>query len=100
MKQKPGREMPEFCRNREADVLRFASDTPLWPTSNTSERGVRPRKAQQKIRGHLTSDDVTQNCLDIPGHLDTGKHGPSALEAPEQFILGHPRMPPAQLISP
>ena len=27
VKQKPGREMLEFCKSREADVLRFASDT-------------------------------------------------------------------------
>jgi len=29
VKQKPGREMPEFCRNREADVPRFATGTPI-----------------------------------------------------------------------
>jgi hypothetical protein len=46
-------------RNGEADVPRFASDTPIWPTSNISERGVRPLKAQHKISGRLTSDDVT-----------------------------------------
>ena len=67
MKLKPRREMPEFCRNREADLPRFASDTPIWQTSNISEHGVRPLKAQQKISGRLTSDDVTQNRLDIPG---------------------------------
>lgn len=59
VKQKPGRDMPESCRNGEADVPRFASDTPIWPTSNISERGVRPLKAQHKISGRLTSDDVT-----------------------------------------
>jgi transposase len=101
VKQKPGRETPEFCRNREADVPRSAPDTPIWPTSNISERGVRPLKAQQKISGHLTSDDVTQNRLDIRGYIDTArKHGPGALEVLEQFMLGHPWMPPAQPISP
>ena len=101
MKQKPGREMPESCRNREADVPRFASDTPIWPTSNISERGVRPLKTQQKISGRLTSDDVTQNRPDIRGYIDTArKHGPGALEVLEQFMLGHPWMPPAQPISP
>ena len=98
MKQKPGREMPEFCRNREADVLRFAYAL-MADQQYLGARCPAP-ESTAKISGHLTSNDVTQNCLDIPGHLDTGKHGPSALEAPEQFILGHPRMPPAQLISP
>jgi transposase len=101
VKQKPGREMLEFCRNREADVLRFASDTSVWPTNNISERGVRPLKTQQKISGRLTSDDTTQNRLDIRGYIDTArKHGLGALEVLEQLMLGHPWMPPAQPISP
>jgi hypothetical protein len=54
-----------------------------------------PPEAQQKISGRLTSDDVTQDRLDIPGYIDTaGKHGPGTLEALEQLMLGHPRMPP------
>ena len=71
MKQQPGREMLEFCRDREADVLRFASDTAVWPTNNISERGVRPLKTQQKISGRLTSDDVTQ---DSPRHPQLHRH--------------------------
>ena len=101
VKQKPGREMLEFCKAREADVLRFASDTSVWPTNNISERGVRPLKTQQKISGRLTSDDVTQDRLDIRGYIDTArKHGLGALEVLEQLMLGRPWMPPAQPISP
>jgi hypothetical protein len=101
VKQKPGREMLEFCRDREADVLRFATDTSVWPTNNISERGVRPLKTQQKISGRLTSDDVTQARLDIRGYIDTArKHGLGALEVLEQLMSGSPWMPPAQPISP
>ena len=101
VKQKPGREMLEFCKAREADVLRFASDTSVWPTNNISERGVRPLKTQQKVSGRLTSDDVTQDRLDIRGYIDTArKHGLGALEVLEQLMLGRPWMPPAQPISP
>jgi hypothetical protein len=101
VKQKPGREMLEFCKAREADVLRFAADTSVWPTNNISERGVRPLKTQQKISGRLTSDDVTQDRLDIRGYIDTArKHGLGALEVLEQLMLGRPWMPPAQPISP
>jgi len=93
--------MPGFCRDREADVLRFASDTTTWPTNNISERGVRPLKTQQKVSGRLTSDDVTQARLDIRGYIDTArKHGLGALEVLEQLMLGRPWMPPAQPISP
>ena len=100
-KQKPGREMLEFCRKREADVLRFASDTTVWPTNNISERGVRPLKNQQKTSGRLTNDEVTQNRLDIRGYIDTArKHGLHVLQVLEDLMRGHPWMPPAQPISP
>ena len=62
-KQKPGRELLEFCRDRRSDVLLFTEDTSIWPTNNISERGVRPLKTQQKISGRLASDDVTQNPM-------------------------------------
>lgn len=34
VKQKPGREVLGFCKAREADVLRFAFDTSVWPTND------------------------------------------------------------------
>jgi len=101
VKQQPGREMPEFCRSRQADVLRFTADTAVWPTNNISERGVRPLKTQQKISGRLTSDDVTQDRLDIRGYIDTArKHGLGAYDVPHQLMTGNPWLPPAQPISP
>ena len=75
-RQHPGRDMLEFCRDREADVLRFTTDTDVWPTNNISESGLRPNKTQQKISGRLTSDDTTQDRLDIRSYIDTArKHG-------------------------
>jgi transposase len=101
VKQKPGREMLEFCRDRQADVLRFTTDTSVWPTNNLSERGVRPLKTQQKISGRLTSDDVTQDRLDIRGYIDTArKHGLGAYKVLHQLMTGNPWLPPAQPISP
>jgi transposase len=101
VKQKPGREMLEFCRDRQADVLRFTTDTSVWPTNNISERGVRPLKTQQKISGRLTSDDVTQDRLDIRGYIDTArKHGHNAYDVLHQLMTGNPWLPPAQPISP
>ncbi len=38
-KQRPGRELLEFCRDRRDDVLRFTTDASIWPTNNISERG-------------------------------------------------------------
>jgi transposase len=101
VKQKPGRDLPEFCRDQQDDVLRFTKDTAVWPTNNLSERGVRPLKTQQKISGRLTSDDVTQNRLDIRGYLDTArKHGKNAMDVLYDLMLGSPWQPPAPAFSP
>jgi transposase len=101
VKQKPGRELLEFCSGRETDVLRFTADTRIWPTSNLSERGVRPLKTQQKISGRLASDDVTQDRLDIRGYIDTArKHGHNAMDVLHQLMLGNPWRPPVPAFSP
>ena len=100
-KQKPGRELLEFCRDRRSDVLLFTEDTTVWPTNNISERGVRPLKTQQKISGRLASDDVTQDRLDIRSYIDTArKHGRNAMDVLHDLMLGRPWRPPAQAFSP
>jgi transposase len=96
VKQKPGRGLLEFCRDRRADVLRFAADTTIWPANNLSERGVRPLKTQQEISGRLASDEVTQDRLDIRGYIDTArKHGLNALDVLHQLMLGNPLAAPS-----
>jgi transposase len=101
VKQKPGRELLEFCRDRRGDVLRFTTDTSIWPTNNISERGVRPLKTQQKISGRLASDDVTQDRLDIRSYIDTArKHGQNAMDVLHDLMLSRPWRPPAPALSP
>ena len=101
VKQKPGRELLEFCRDRRGDVLRFTADTSIWPTNNISERGVRPLKTQQKISGRLASDDVTQDRLDIRGYIDTARrHGKNAMDVLHDLMLGRPWRPSAVAFSP
>ncbi len=93
--QHPGRDLLEFCHHRQDDVLRFTRDTRIWPTNNISERGVRPLKTQQKISGRLTSDDTTQDRLDIRGYLDTArKHGQDVLTVLRSVMTGTPWAPP------
>jgi len=96
--QHPGRDLLEFCseKGREADVLRFTNDTMIWPTNNISERGVRPTKTQQNISGRLTSEDVTQDRLDIRSYIDTArKHGQDILTVLRDLFTGKPWHPPA-----
>jgi hypothetical protein len=100
-KQKPGRELLEFCRDRRDDVLRLTIDTSIWPTNNISERGVRPLKTQHKISGRLASDDLTQDRLDIRSYTDTArKHGKNAFAVPCDLMTGRPWRPPAQAFPP
>lgn len=92
--QRPGRELLEFCRDRNDDVLGFCSDTRIWPTNNISERDLRPTKTQQKISGRLTSEEVTQDRLDIRGYIDTArKHGINVMTALHRAITGNPWRP-------
>jgi transposase len=94
--QRPGRELLEFCRTREADVLRFSLDTRIWPTNNISERDLRPTKTQQKISGRLTSETVTQHRLDIRSYIDTArKQGINVMTALRRAVLGNPWRPPS-----
>jgi transposase len=93
--QLPGRKLLEFCRDRQDDVLRFCVDTRIWPTNNISERDLRPTKTQQKISGRLTSEEITQDRLDIRSYIDTArKHGVNVLTALRQAITGNPWRPP------
>ena len=101
MRQHPGRDLLEFYEERQDDVLRFTTDTSVWPTNNLSERGVRPLKTQQKISGRLTSDDTTQDRLDIRSYLDTArKHGKNAMDVLYHLMLGNPWQPEAAAFSP
>ena len=93
--QRPGRDLLEFCRDRPADVTRFCDDTAIWPTNNISERSVRPVKTQQKISGRLTSEDATQDRLDIRSYTDTArKHGRNVMDVLRAAMTGAPWHPP------
>jgi transposase len=93
--QHPGRDLLEFCSGRQDDVLRFCYDTRVWPTNNISERGVRPVKTQQKISGRLTSEEATQDRLDIRSYIDTArKHGASVIDVLRAAMTGTPWKPP------
>lgn len=93
--QHPGRDLLEFCRDRQADVTRFCHDTRVWPTNNISERDLRPTKTQQKISGRLTSEDITQDRLDIRSYIDTArKCGINTLTALRDALSGNPWTPP------
>jgi len=93
--QHPGRDLLEFCRDRPGDVTRFCFDTAVWPTNNISERDLRPAKTQQKISGRLTSEDITQDRLDIRSYIDTArKHGINVMTALRAAVTGRPWTPP------
>jgi transposase len=94
-KQQPFRELLECLRDRQGDVLRFAYDLRIPPTSNQAERDLRPAKTQQKISGRLRSESATRHRYAIRGYIDTARnHGESALTAIHEALAGNPWMPP------
>jgi len=56
---------------------------------------VRPLKTQQKISGRLTSDEATQDRLDIRSYIDTArKPGQDVLTVLRTVMTGAPWSPP------
>lgn len=101
VRQKPGRELLEFCRDHQDWVLAFCHDTEISPTNNLSERDLRPEKTQQKISGRLTSEDATQARLDLRGYISTArKHGIAIMDALRDAVIGTPWRPPGPAAVP
>ncbi len=94
-KQPPARCLLECLKDREADVLRFLTDTAIPPTNNQAERDARPAKTQQKISGRLRSEKTTRHRYAIRGYASTAiKHGHDAFAVIRDAIAGNPWIPP------
>jgi len=92
--ERKARLLLEVLRDRPADVLRFAHDLKVPPTSNQAERDVRPSKIQQKISGRLTSIARTEDRYTILGYVSTAaKHGLDKITALRHALTGRPWMP-------
>src|SRR3954471_15453989 len=92
--ERKARLLLEVLRDRPADVLRFAHDLKVPPTSNQAERDLRPSKIQQKISGRLTSIARTQDRYTILGYVSTAaKHGLDKITALRDALTGRPWMP-------
>jgi transposase len=92
--QRKARLLLEVLRDRQADVLRFAHDLKVPPTSNQAERDLRPSKIQQNISGRLTSVNRTQDRYTILGVLSTAaKHGLNIITVLGDAMRGRPWIP-------
>ncbi|MCA1672585.1 MAG: IS66 family transposase, partial [Actinobacteria bacterium] len=92
--ERKARLLLQVLRDREADVLRFAHDLKVPPTSNQAERDLRPSKIQQNISGRLTSENRTRDRYKIRGVLSTAaKHGLNMLTVLSDALTGRPWMP-------
>jgi transposase len=92
--ERKARLLLEVLRDRPADVLRFAHDLKVPPTSNQAERDLRPSKIQQKISGRLTSVKRTEDRYTILGYVSTAaKHGLDKITALRAALAGQPWMP-------
>jgi transposase len=92
--ERKARLLLEVLRDRADDVLRFAHDLKVPPTSNQAERDLRPSKIQQKISGRLTSVARTEDRYTILGYVSTAaKHGLDTITALRDTLTGRPWMP-------
>ncbi len=92
--ERKARLLLEVLRDREADVLRFAHDLKVPPTSNQAERDLRPAKVQQNISGRLTSEARTRDRYTVRGVLSTAtKHGLNMITVLGEALKGRPWMP-------
>lgn len=92
--QRKARLQLKVLRDRQPDVLRFAHDLKVPPTSNQAERDLRPSKVQQNISGRLTSEKRTQDRYTIRGYVSTAtKHGLTAMTVLRDALTGRPWMP-------
>ena len=92
--QRKARLLLEVLRDRPDDVLRFAHDLKVPPTSNQAERDLRPSKIQQKISGGLTSVKRTEDRYTILGCLSTAtKHGLDKITVLRDALTGRPWIP-------
>jgi transposase len=92
--ERKARLLLEVLRDRPDDVLRFAHDLKVPPTSNQAERDLRPSKIQQKISGRLTSEKRTEDRYTILGYLSTAtKHGLDKITVLRDALTGRPWMP-------
>ena len=90
VKQPPALTLLECLRRREADVLRFLTDTAIPPTSNQAERDLRPAKTQRPedqrpapIRDHHPAP-LRHSRL----HITARKHGIGMFTAIKDALAG------------
>jgi hypothetical protein len=93
--ERKARLLLECLRDRRGDVLRFAHDLNVPPTSNQAERDLRPSKIQQNISGRLTSEQRTKDRYKILGYVSSAaKNGLNKMAVLRDAMLGRPWMPP------
>jgi len=94
-KQPPARCLLECLKDREADVLRFLTDTAIPPTNNQAERDARPAKTQQKTSGRLRSEKTTRDRYAVRGYASTAiKHGRQVFTVIREALAGNAWIPP------
>jgi transposase/uncharacterized coiled-coil protein SlyX len=94
-KQTKTRNLLERLRDRQAEILRFATDPTVPFTNNGSERDLRPVKTQIKISGCHRSTTGAQAWLRIRGYISTvRKHRLDVYTALHDAVTGNPWRPP------
>ena len=94
-KQPPARLLLECLRHREADVLRFLSDTAIPPTSNQAERDLRPSKTPaEDLRPPPLGEPPAAGTPSADTPPPPPSTGPPSFTAIRDALAGNPWMPP------
>ena len=93
--ERKARLLLEVLRDRHADVLRFAHDLKVPPTSNQAERDLRPvQDPTEDLRAADQRSTRTQDRYTIRGYVSTAaKHGLDKITALRDALTGRPWMP-------
>jgi transposase len=80
--------------DRQADYLRFTTNTEIPPDNNGSERDIRMIKIRQKISGCLRTLTGAQHFCALRSYISTAaKHGHGMLQALVELTEGRPWLP-------
>ncbi|MGH3827668.1 MAG: hypothetical protein ACRDQX_10920 [Pseudonocardiaceae bacterium] len=84
----------EVFRDCPSDVLRFAHDLKVPPTSHQAEHDLRPSKCQRNVSGRLTSEARTHDPYTIRGYLSTAaKHDLNTMAVLRDALTSRPWIP-------